>query len=125
MGEYPLTHGRMMNYKELVSYFFPAGLLDWFDLEKVEEGEAILHIWLTEKNTVPPDVPGTKVLSKGFYPERKVLDYPVRDRALALHIKCRRWERKDTGKEIRRDLKWIAEGTKYTQDFADFLKEVD
>jgi hypothetical protein len=41
-----------------------------------------------------------------------------------LHIKRRRWLNEDTGKVVFRNWDMIAQGTRITKEFADFLKEL-
>jgi len=52
-----------------------------------------------------------------------VQDFPLRGRAVYLRIKKRRWRHKTTGKVIKRDFSFIADGSKFTQELSDFLKE--
>jgi tRNA A58 N-methylase Trm61 len=42
-----------------------------------------------------------------------------------LHIKRRRWTNKTTGEIIKRDWLLVAKGTRMTQEFAAFLKEIN
>ena len=42
-----------------------------------------------------------------------------------LHIKRRRWTNKANGEIIKRDWTLVAKGTRMTQEFATFLKEIN
>ena len=42
-----------------------------------------------------------------------------------LHIKRRRWTNKANGEIIKRDWTLVAKGTRMTQEFAAFLKEIN
>jgi tRNA A58 N-methylase Trm61 len=42
-----------------------------------------------------------------------------------LHIKKRRWTNKVTGEIVKRDWNLVAKGTRMTQEFAAFLKEIN
>jgi transposase len=54
---------------------------------------------------------------------RLIQDFPLRGRAVYLRVKKRRWRHKDTGEIIKRDFSFMADGSKFTQELSDFLKE--
>jgi len=54
---------------------------------------------------------------------RLIQDFPLRGRAVYLRIRKRRWRHKDTGEIIKRDFSFMADGSKFTQELSDFLKE--
>jgi len=58
----------------------------------------------------------------GFYPEQTVHDFPIRGKVFDLTIKRRRWLNTDTRQVVNRDWNLIAEGMRFTQEFATFLK---
>ena len=62
--------------------------------------------------------------SKGFSPEIKVEDFPLRGKSVLLHIKRRRWTLVDSGKIVKRDWELVAKGTRITSEFASFLKDI-
>jgi transposase len=114
---------------ELASFIIPKELLEYFEITEIREHETArkekrLFIRLTEKNTVPVESAGRRLESKGFYPEIEVQDFPLRGRPVFLLVRRRRWRDQETGEEIMRIWNLIPEGTKYTREFADFLKEV-
>ncbi len=114
---------------ELASFIIPKELLEYFEITEIKKHETAraekrLYIHLTEKNTVPVESAGRRMESKGFYPEMEVQDFPLRGRPVFLMIRRRRWRDKETGEEIMRGWSLIPEGTKYTREFADFLKEL-
>jgi len=110
------------------SIFLPRDLLNHFDLVLVNElGEVsskqqIYAIHLTEKNDLPKGYNRTDYESKGFYLDKTIQDFPIRGKAVYLVIKRRRWRQKQSGKEIKSDYSFIAEGSKLTQELSDFLK---
>ena len=108
--------------KDGYSYLLPSGMLDYFEVLKVEEQAGEITIHLEEKNNLNPEGLNIKYESKGFYPNVLVNDFPVRGKRLLLDIRRRRWIDKETGKYIDRDFHLIAEGTRITQEFAAFLK---
>lgn len=62
--------------------------------------------------------------SKGFLNSKQIQDFPIRGKAVYLHIKTRRWRDKKTKKlEIKNDYSFIAEGSKLTAELSVFLKD--
>ena len=109
-------------HKEGYSLLLTEGLLDYFDILKVDEISKGITIYLEEKNNINTGSSSVQYESKGFYPNVQVNDFPVRGKSLLLDIRRRRWIDKETGGYIHRDFHIVAEGTRLTQDFATFLK---
>jgi len=107
---------------DFIKHFLPQGLLDIFDILSMEEQPNSFSIHLTEKNQLPQAYNSAEYESKGFYKTKRIQDFPIRGKAVYLHIKRRMWRRKDNGKIIHRDFTIIAQGTKLTRELADFLK---
>lgn len=76
-----------------------------------------------EKNEVPNGYPSIDYESKGFMESAIIQDFPLRGKGVYLRIKKRRWRHKQTKKIIKRDFSFIADGSKFTQELSDFLKE--
>lgn len=112
------------NFQQLAEFLLPEGLLDFFNIEEVYKTDEGFHIHLLEKNLYPKEYSNQKLLSKGFLPEIKIQDFPMRGKAVFLHIKRRRWLIELTGEIISRDWKLVSSGTRITQEFADFLKGI-
>ena len=62
-------------------------------------------------------------LSKGFTPCITVQDYPLRGRAVYLHIRRRKWQEQSTGKIIVRWFDIVREGAHLSKEFAAFLRD--
>jgi hypothetical protein len=60
--------------------------------------------------------------SKGFDTGKKIQDFPIRGKAVFLVIRTRLWRHKETGKIIKNNYSFIANGSKLTQELSDFLK---
>jgi len=112
-------------FTQLLHYILPSFLLEHFDLSDIHESDGVLHISLEELNVVPAEFSGQKLLSKGFFKSIDVQDFPIRGQGVFLKIKRRRWIDPDTGKVVYRDWNLIAKGTRMTEGFAAFLKEVN
>lgn len=102
----------------------PEGTLDYFDLVDMKESINEVVIYLEEKNVVPEKYVGQDTESKGFYAPAVVQDFPLRGKKVFLNIRRRRWTLKERNEYICRNWRMVAEGTRMTQDFASFLKEL-
>ena len=61
--------------------------------------------------------------SKGFLSPVSVTDFPIRDHKVILLIRRRRWTDKRNGCSFVLPVEVAAEGTRYSKEFAAFLKE--
>lgn len=115
--------------KEALKLFFPAELLEHFEivlvheLGHVEAKEDFIEVVFEEKNILPPGYSSTEYESKGFY-DKQIQDFPIRGKAVFLKIRRRIWRHKQTKETITNDFSFIAEGTKFTAEMAAFLKEI-
>lgn len=115
--------------RALLSLILPEDLLNYFDIVNFEElgdlsvKKDCLHIYLEEKNQLPQGYSSTEYESKGFSSSKQIQDFPIRGKAVYLHIKTRRWRDKKTkSNQITNDYSFIAEGSKLTVELSDFLK---
>jgi hypothetical protein len=90
----------------------------------VEKTETTIIIHLDELNIVPDEYKQDKLESKGFYPSVGVQDFPLRGKTVMLYIRRRRWTNLTTGNIVCRNWELVAKGTRLTQEFASFLKEL-
>jgi hypothetical protein len=82
-----------------------------------------LIIEFTEKNLLPDGFSFEEYESKGFMESKLIQDFPLRGKAVFLRIRRRRWRHKQTDKIIKKDFTFIAEGSKFTRELSDFLKD--
>ena len=62
--------------------------------------------------------------SKGFTDPVHLHDFPIRDHQVLLRVRRRKWRDKTTGETYTRDWDIKHEGTRYTKEFAAFLKKM-
>ena len=110
------------HYESIVRFLLPSDLLDYFEITSVTPSKNKLTVHLSEKNIIPNEYSGQELLSKGFLPETSIQDFPIRDKALFLCIKQRRWTLKLSGKIVSRNWILAAKGTRFTNEFGTFLK---
>ena len=76
------------------------------------------------RKELPEKYAGEKTESKGSYEPVVVQDFPLRGKKVFLNLRRRRWILKSSNEYISRNWRMVAEGTRLTQDFASFLKEL-
>jgi hypothetical protein len=109
-------------FQELLSYVLPKEIAAYFELVNLQEQGETLCMYLDECNIVPDEYRELSLLPNGFYEETTLKDFPLRDKKVALHLRRRRWVDK-AGKSYSRHWELSAEGTRYSKEFAFFLKE--
>lgn len=114
---------------KLLHHIFPSELMDYFSVSgfyilcSIETKKEFFLIDFEEKNLLPEGYSSTEFESKGFMESKFIQDFPLRGKAVYLSIKKRRWRHKQTGKIIKRDFSFLADGSKFTQELSDFLKD--
>ena len=111
-------------YNQLIKYLLPKEMVEYFDITAIESQGEELTLTLEEKNLIPKEHEGKKVLSKGFYPESTMEDFPIREYKVYLKIRRRKWIDTASGQIISRDWELTAKGTSYTKEFGAFLKDM-
>lgn len=114
-----------MNSVDLLKLMLPDFLIDNFEIVSVVNSEENLHLYFEEKSKPPKEFDNMELVSKGFSDEITIQDFPLRGKFVYLHIKRRRWTNKTTLEIIKRDWQLVAKGTRMTQEFASFLKEIN
>jgi len=98
-------------------------ITDYKLINNIERKEDYWLIEFEEKNELPNGYSTTEYESKGFIGSKLIQDFPLRGKAVFLRVKKRRWRHKQTGAVIKRDFSFIAEGSKFTKELSDFLKD--
>lgn len=109
---------------ELLKLFLPEILVDHFDLKSSKTEGETLHLYFEEQNKPPVEHTSKVLISKGFHDEITVQDFPLRGKKVFLHIKRRRWTEKQTNLIVQRDWNLVSKGSRMTEEFAAFLKEI-
>lgn len=120
-------------YESLARLVLPEKILDVFEVTNVVDEDTglvqetgivlhIIHIYLDERDmreTIWHDLQ-----PNGFTEERKINDFPLRDKKVVLHVRRRRWLDDDGRNVILEQDRLVAEGTSYSKEFADVLKKI-
>ena len=107
--------------KELLDLILPRDVLACFEVVKVCTTSARIDIYLDEKNIPPAEYSGQGVLSKGFTVPTSIQDFPLRGRAVYLHVRRRKWQL-PSGDVVSNKFSLAADGTRYSREFAFFFK---
>lgn len=110
------------HYQNLVKLLLPAELFDYFVITRLVVEDRAVTVFLDELDIKPTFYSDQKLTSKGFHAESIIQDFPIRNKAVFLHVRRRRWLIESTGEVVSRDWQLVAQGTRYTKSFADFLK---
>ena len=108
----------------LLKLLLPEDMFDYFDIINFVSDDKRIDLFLDEKYRKPEKYKSEKLISKGFHQAIIIQDYPLRDKMVYLHVRCRRWTIESTGKIISSELNAVEKGTRYTKGFASFLKEL-
>lgn len=114
----------MNNYIELLKLILPEFLINHFDLVKNTKQNEVMHLYFEERNIIPKEDTSKILIAHGFHKEVTIQDFPLRGNTVYLHVKRRRWLNKTTKEIIQRDWNLVAQGTRMTDEFAAFLKEI-
>lgn len=114
-----------MNIEELLPLLLPEGMLDYFEITKVDQAQDSYILTLTEINIKPDKYQDDNLHSKGFYDPITIQDFPLRGKPCYLKVRRRRWLNIDTGGIVMRDWNMVAKGSRMTVEFAAFLKELN
>ena len=108
----------------LAKVFLPSEMTEYFDLTDVRTDEygvePRVHIFLDEKEVAPEGCPDAS--PNGFYEESCMNHFPINEYRSILHVRRRRWKDAE-GKSVSKDWQLVADGTRYSKEFAAFLKE--
>ena len=108
-----------MNIAELL---LPPDVLDHFEVVSIEETKSLKQVDIYLDELYQPPSSEYTYLSKGFTEERIMQDFPVRGKAVYLHVRRRKWLEKETGKIVTSIIELTHDGTQLTHEFAVFLK---
>lgn len=114
---------------QLLGHFLPSGLLAHFSIISFSElcftkdKSVYLSITLEENNKLLGVENEHLYESKGFT-EITLQDFPIRGKAVYLVIRRRRWRQKlNHSITHRNDFSFVAEGSVFTKELSDFLKD--
>jgi hypothetical protein len=112
------------HFNSLIKLLLPTEIFEYFEIVHLEVNDKEVNVHLDEQDIKPYEYKDEKLTSKGFHATALIQDFPLRDKAMFLHVRRRRWLIESTKQVISRDWDAIAKGTRFTKDFATFLKGI-
>ena len=113
--------------EQLAQLVLPKEILERFLIVKIETDEADIDamsmtIHLDERiNKAYQE--NSEYESLGFMEAVSITDFPIRDHKVVLKLRRRRWKNKQTGESFVEQISVTEKGTRYSKEFAAFLKE--
>ena len=111
----------MGNHKEHIEdplkLLLSEAIYAYFELVHTEVSDVDVRLFLDERH-IPPQSIGYE--SKGFTGQSIIQDFPLRGKPVFLHIRCRKWLEKSTGKVLTKSYDLTHLGTQITAEFASF-----
>jgi hypothetical protein len=111
-------------YNALLKALLPQDIFEYFEMVKVDVDDNAIDVYLDELNQPPIEYAKDKLTSKGFHESVPIQDFPIRERAVYLHVRRRKWLVESSGRIISKQWDLTAKGSRYTKGFATFLKEL-
>lgn len=107
----------------LAQLILPSEILSDFEVARVEEDSSLIRIYLDESvKTEYKESPNIE--SKGFCDAVTIRDFPIRNKGVDLIVRRRKWYDKQNNRYFSDSYDLKAEGTRYSKEFAAFLKGV-
>ena len=109
---------------ELARVVLPEEFVDNFKIVGINRLETIIEFEMDEFANIPAERAGHQIESKGFLPVATIQDFPIRDKKISFKVRRRKWYDATTKEYFTNSYEITREGTRYSQEFADFLKEL-
>lgn len=107
----------------LAQLILPSEIFSNFEVVRIEEEPSLIRIYLDESVRAEyKENPGIE--SKGFCEAVTVRDFPIRNKGVDLVVRRRKWYDKQNNRYFSDTYNLKAEGTRYSKEFAAFLKGV-
>ena len=107
----------------LAQLILPSEILTNFEVVHVEEEASLIRIYLDE-SVKAEYKESPEIESKGFCEAVTIRDFPIRDKGVDLIVRRRKWYDKQNNRYFSDSYELKAEGTRYSKEFAAFLKGV-
>ncbi len=111
---------------ELETILIPKEWRNCFELTKLEEKDEEMNIVLTEKIECTPDLlRENDYVLNGYMEPIEIIDFPLRGKLMYITFLRRRWKKRGGNESYFNTYTFHRPGMKTTNEFGDFLKELD
>ena len=107
---------------ELARLILPSGFVENFKITSITSNDIDVEISLDEFDNLPEERKGHTLESKGFLDAVTVRDFPLRDKRVNFKVRRRKWYDHTTGEYFTNSYDTVYKGTRYSLEFAAFLK---
>ena len=108
----------------LVKLIAPGVISENFEFKAVEEKSETITLYFEEKpELIPEELQGKEIVQDGFLNSIELQTFPLKDKAVYLSIKRRRWKEKGSQSSYNNSYELHHKGMKTTNEFGAFLKE--
>lgn len=115
-----------MKQWQVLRTIFPSFITENFEFVDYKESVNQLDYWLDERGYMSrEDYKKGTVREYGFTEERVIQDFPIRGKAVYLHVRRRKWRDTEDGSIFTYNYELTEEGSRLTPEFVAFLKEED
>lgn len=115
-----------MKQWQVLRTIFPEFITENFEFVDYKESDNQLDYRLDERGYMSlEDYKKGTVREYGFTDERKIQDFPIRGKAVFLHVRRRKWRDTEDGSIFTYDYDMTEEGSRLPLEFVAFLKEAD
>lgn len=111
-----------MHREDFIRLFLPSFVANYFDVVDYLASATRIDIYLDEKCQLPSELLSRPIISYGFTSATVIQDFPVRGKAVYLHVRRRKWLCKDDNHIYTRPYDLTHKGTELTEEFVAFLK---
>jgi hypothetical protein len=122
VGIVSLPPKNMINSEALLRTFLAEWLFDYFEVVDLAQQPESLHVYLDEKKVIPKEFSSRRLISHGFTDAVRVQDFPIKGKAVYLHLRRRRWLDVNSNEILSRKFEIEHQGTRLTKEFVSFLK---
>ena len=111
-------------YIQLAKLVLPRDIEAHFEITRVEVDEHLMEMYIHLDEKMSPYLcKSDEYESKGFMEAVSITDFPIRDHKVILKVRRRRWVDRQTGESFVDRISVTEDGTRYSKEFAAFLKE--
>lgn len=111
-----------MEQTALLKIFLPEWLFEFFELVSVDVSADRIDFYLDELKVIPSNLCTDEFVSHGFTPYTTFQDFPIKGKAVYLHVRRRKWLHTSTGKIQSSTYEFTHKGTQLAKEFVSFLK---
>ncbi|MFR9648215.1 MAG: hypothetical protein SNG01_04810 [Rikenellaceae bacterium] len=109
---------------ELARVVLPEEFVNNFKIVGINRFASSVEFEMDEFAHIPEERKDHKIESKGFLPVATIQDFPIRDKKISFKVRRRKWYDATTQEYFTNNYDITREGTRYSQEFAAFLKEL-